>query len=297
MGARTGKVGGVGFLFVIASAWLAPAASATAPAQVVPTETQMTYTAAPGHADRISIANEGGQFVVRGDQQGNDATLAAFGNCSLDSPTQASCPAAPKIVINFADGGDLVTFNPAQFPATTFEVDGGPGADTLQGGGGADILRARDGEADQVTCGGGTDLAEVDDLDTVAADCETVQRPDADGDGVLDSSDRCGQLPGPGPSGCPAVKRTLGLSQRNGRIRGVLRAPTAPRCARNQSVQIFKVKPGRDRQVVSVRTRRTGRFGVGLIFPRGRYYAKVAPKLIPDVGNCSAARSRTITVR
>jgi hypothetical protein len=75
---------------------------------------------------------------------------------------------------------------------------GGEGGDTLQGAGGADqlfgeggddTLRSRDGVADAVDCGPGNDTAVVDPLDTVDADCETVQLPDNDGDGVTQPLD------------------------------------------------------------------------------------------------------------
>jgi len=57
-------------------------------------------------------------------------------------------------------------------------VDGGAGNDQLKGGSGNDTIRARDGYADVVSCGPGTDTAVVDQLDTVAADCESVDRAD-----------------------------------------------------------------------------------------------------------------------
>jgi len=48
------------------------------------------------------------------------------------------------------------------------------GADVLRGGDGDDRIGSRDGVADDVQCGAGTDIAGVDSLDTVAADCEQV---------------------------------------------------------------------------------------------------------------------------
>lgn len=67
-------------------------------------------------------------------------------------------------------------------------IDGGPGLDTINGDGqgdsdwiaaglryGNDLLVARDGELDRLSCEGGRDVAVVDrGLDNVAADCETV---------------------------------------------------------------------------------------------------------------------------
>ena len=56
-------------------------------------------------------------------------------------------------------------------------IDGGLGRDVLAGGEGADVVRARDGERDEtITCGGGADLAILDD-DDKAIECEVIDRP------------------------------------------------------------------------------------------------------------------------
>jgi hypothetical protein len=55
-------------------------------------------------------------------------------------------------------------------------VSGGLGTDELEGGPGSDRLVARDGLADVVRCGDGSDEVDADTLDTVAADCERVSR-------------------------------------------------------------------------------------------------------------------------
>ena len=54
-------------------------------------------------------------------------------------------------------------------------IDGLAGNDVLNGGNGDDTIRARDGFADRVSCGPGTDTAEVDTLDRVE-ECENVER-------------------------------------------------------------------------------------------------------------------------
>lgn len=76
-------------------------------------------------------------------------------------------------------------------------LTGGPGRDTIYGDDtdtscnadyvescvlyGNDEIRARDGEADQIDCGAGTDRVIADAADVVAANCETVERGSAPG--------------------------------------------------------------------------------------------------------------------
>jgi Ca2+-binding RTX toxin-like protein len=55
-------------------------------------------------------------------------------------------------------------------------VTGGAGADVLNGGPGNDTIQARDGVADRVDCGDGTDTVVADAVDAVVG-CETVQLP------------------------------------------------------------------------------------------------------------------------
>ncbi len=80
------------------------------------------------------------------------------------------------------DGNDTLTGNDATNQLTgsggNDTIDGGRGNDVLQGNDGDDTLNARDGFADFVTCGAGADVANVDSLDTVSSDCETVNRVD-----------------------------------------------------------------------------------------------------------------------
>ena len=118
-------------------------------------------------------------------------------------------------------------------------LEGGKGHDTLTGGPGKDILfgdetdtscnasfpescvrygndviQARDGEADQISCGPGTDRAVVDAIDVVAPDCETVERGGPIQDGTT--------APG-GGKGTPAIERRLALVGRP-RLKAALRS-------------------------------------------------------------------------
>lgn len=61
------------------------------------------------------------------------------------------------------------------------KLTGGPGGDQLLGGAGNDRLLAKDGATDTVNCGGGAnDVARVDAVDKVSANCERVEGLPAD---------------------------------------------------------------------------------------------------------------------
>jgi hypothetical protein len=68
-------------------------------------------------------------------------------------------------------GNDLLSGGPG-----SDLLDGGPGRDLIYGGGEDDVIRARDGQRDEIDCGGGHDRAVVDRKDSLAG-CEVVQRP------------------------------------------------------------------------------------------------------------------------
>jgi diguanylate cyclase (GGDEF)-like protein len=65
-------------------------------------------------------------------------------------------------------GADTLTGN-----ALSNMLDGGPGRDVLRADGGDDTIRARDGERDDVGCGGGHDTVTADNVDTLARDCDS----------------------------------------------------------------------------------------------------------------------------
>jgi hypothetical protein len=97
--------------------------------------------------------------------------------------TADSAPIPLGVLINGGDGGQA-TF--ASAAAITFT--GGPGpdtvalADTTAGGawinsnGGDDTIDVRNGKADAVDCGAGTDGVQADPADDVRPDCESVSR-------------------------------------------------------------------------------------------------------------------------
>lgn len=110
--------------------------------------------------------------------------------------------AAPSKLVGGPAGDTLIAYDSAD------EIDGGGGGDTIEGGygddritggpgrdvinadagtnscnflvcrigSGNDTVQLRDGEQDSVVCGPGADTVVADAVDTVAADCETVDR-------------------------------------------------------------------------------------------------------------------------
>src|SRR5207248_9119386 len=103
-----------------------------------------------GENDNVSSSIEN---VTTG--SGNDAiTGSAFANTLSGGPGNDTIAGA---------GGDDT-------------LDGGLGQDSLDGGDGNDRLASRDTALDAVVCGAGTDSVTADRLDTIAADCEQVDR-------------------------------------------------------------------------------------------------------------------------
>ncbi|MDA0179608.1 hypothetical protein OJ997_04815 [Solirubrobacter phytolaccae] len=97
---------------------------------------------------------------------------------------------------------------------------GGPGRDIVNGdrksrcneyhcdyfGAGNDTIDVRDGEVDSVTCGVGTDRVIADAGDTIAADCETVERAPATGGPETKTN-------GPQPGGASASVKKIKLAK------------------------------------------------------------------------------------
>ncbi len=147
-------------------------------------------------------------------------------------------------------------------------IDGGSGADSIDGGDGADLLRARDGVADQISCGAGTDSVDADAIDVLAADCEvpTAQPQPGPGavGGALDLLPSSVRLSKAGtvslPLSCPA---SFG-----GTCRGTITLAIARRTAAGASIsrnkkrivarKKFKIKAGKTK-VLKVTISRNGR--------------------------------------
>jgi hypothetical protein len=101
-----------------------------------------------------------------------------------DTLSYAAAPAAVIVALGAEDPQD--TGGAGSDELVSFEsLTGSRFADTLFGSEGANRFELRDGAGDDVTCRGGTDtvIADVDGVDTLAADCESREldlRPDTE---------------------------------------------------------------------------------------------------------------------
>ena len=145
------------------------------------------YTAAPGEVNNLTISLPGAEYAL--DDPG--ATITAAPAC-VGIGSSVTCPATDiiGITISAGDGADSIT----NTTATRSTLSGGDGNDSLAGGSGNDILRgnkgvdthaggagddlidARGNRGDIVSCGDGNDTVMGDIADTIALDCETVDR-------------------------------------------------------------------------------------------------------------------------
>ena len=164
-----------------------------------------------GAAGADSLAGDGGDDQLQGGAAadtltGGDGTdTVSYAERGESEPVSISLDATPN---DGAPGeGDLIAGDVENIfggagadtllgSATANLLDGGGGADTITGGEGDDTLlgaagddtvEARDGAADAVDCGAGSDAAGADGIDAVTA-CETVA-VDGDGDGIDRAAD------------------------------------------------------------------------------------------------------------
>jgi Ca2+-binding RTX toxin-like protein len=195
----------------------AVAAGATAHIEIK----RVYYIAGTAEENDISISLVGSDYVL----SDPGALITAGPGCSA-SGNQAVCPAAGiiGITVNTADGADSARNN----TSTPSTLSGGDGNDSLQGGNGNDTLRGNRGldshsggagddfvdtrgdKGDSVTCGVGNDFVSADIGDSVAADCETIDRG-AESPPPTPRPKSGPNLPGSRPS--PSAERLLGPSE------------------------------------------------------------------------------------
>jgi len=158
-----------------------------------------------GLADDITLAREATEDVITRAGGG----LTALGACT-GGPNTVRCPRGSSFSIDLAGGADrlraptigspvsvaggagaddLATGNGADVLAGGADGDtlnGGPGVDEYFGETGDDVIKARDGTPERISCGAGTDEADNDFVDIIA-ECE--RGVDADGDSFSSAVD------------------------------------------------------------------------------------------------------------
>jgi Ca2+-binding RTX toxin-like protein len=181
----TGRSAGIAALCMLAL-FPAGAFAATAHTRIK----RIFYGAGPAEVNKLTISLSGGNYRL----SDPGATITAQPACASVGAT-VTCPAADIIglTVSAGDGDDSVT-NTTSTPST---LSGGDGNDSLAGGSGNDTLRGNKGvdthaggagddfidvrgdRGDVVTCGDGNDTVMGDAADSIATDCETVDRAGA----------------------------------------------------------------------------------------------------------------------
>jgi Ca2+-binding RTX toxin-like protein len=185
---RGSAVGGTVGIAALCAVALFPAGAfaATASIQIE----RVFYTAETGELNNLTVSLSGESYTL----SDAGARPTAGPGCTASDNT-AACPAAGihGITVRAGDEADSVK-NTTSTPST---LSGGDGNDSLEGGSGDDVLRGNKGvdthsggagddlidsrgdKPDVVACGIGDDTVIADAADSVAADCETVDRGEA----------------------------------------------------------------------------------------------------------------------
>lgn len=202
-----------------AALWLLPAGAHAA--SVAVTGGKLTYTAAPGEANRVTVAPWGLSLRITdtGAKGAGALTLSSGIGCWRLSASSAACSgSASGLSVSLDDGDDSfdgkrvgvdvgISGGSGDDTLSTGSgadtLDGGAGADALGGGAGSDTFAARDGEADTLTCGDGEDAGDADLADAVAGDCEAVLPPEVAPD--AGTAPDPGTDPDPDPGSDPGI--------------------------------------------------------------------------------------------
>jgi hypothetical protein len=187
---------------VVAAASLIAAAPAAAGTLTVDYGSgSLAYRAAAGESNKVSVWPIGGGMTVVQDRGVAEVPLAELGgeSCTLMEAWKYKCPTAGIAVadVDLADGSDTFDGSSSALPQS---VSAGPGGKTISTGGGDDQILARNGAADQISCGAGADTVVADPQDVVAADCEKIDAGDGIGAGASDGSAATADGTGPAPA-------------------------------------------------------------------------------------------------
>jgi hypothetical protein len=161
-------------LALAAGALAVPASASAATLTVDHGAHTAVYVAAAGEANSFSFYRLSSTYRVQ-DTGVAAVPLTEVGGtlCSQGEPWKYRCPASSieSASISLGDGAD-------RFDASTSSVAvtlvAGADSKTISTGSGPDAIFARNGSADQITCGPGADSVESDVDDVVDPSCETV---------------------------------------------------------------------------------------------------------------------------
>jgi len=194
-------------------------------------------------------------------------------------------------------------------------LTGGPGRDVISGdrparcnehhcdvggGSGNDTIEARDGEADSITCGPGTDVVRADAADVVAADCERVERTPVPGPHEPDD-DQPGKKPVAALSGSArlrtvlksgaTVKVTGAVAGRRVSVAFVLSASVARKHGLTRGKRAVTVATG------TAEATKAGTATVRVRFTRIARARLAKAKSVPVSVQATGAKTRTVTFR
>jgi uncharacterized delta-60 repeat protein len=124
--------------------------------------------------------------------------------------------------------------------------------------------------------------------------------PDLDGDGVLDSDDRCPTAFSHRADGCPRSKRRLTMHRSKGTDLWAGRIKSREdRCNERQEIRIYRKRRGdaADELLKIVTSKDGGRWSAKGTPRRGAYFARVQRRFKPRFGICVKARSHAVEIR
>ena len=146
----------------VAAMAMALAAAPASAGRVAMSSAALTYFAATGETNDVTITRTSSGFTVTDTGAAPTADPTSLSTCASTSATTVTCVVAPganpKASAYLADGDDRATF----VGNAVFNAQGGPGADTLIGGSGVSTLHG-DGGDDTLTGGPAADHLEPGD--------------------------------------------------------------------------------------------------------------------------------------
>ena len=123
---------------------------------------------------------------------------------------------------------------------------------------------------------------------------------DLDKDFVAIPADKCPKVAGIGrPNGCPLRARSLAIAYDTAshRFFGWLFAEGFSSFHSHRAVTVWKVRPGPDRRIGTVKTTGRGNWALGHARQAGRYYATAKALLLPKLGQVPKETSLTLRLR